>query len=910
MHIRRIIQRDIVSGVLDIIERSATHRVVFVTGEAGIGKSTLLEDVRQELMADDREIVIARAECSTPVAGQDVGEVESLKPFADIMADLIDVTSTSAGQKRSGFRFDVSKFLVDTAPSWIGLIPVIGSPMSHALNIISSGYDQYYLHGKVRSEASKVAASQDQVFRQYVNFLRGVAADTPVVLMIDDFHWADTSSTNLLFNLARDLQDVRIAFVVAYREDDARDARSNEGHPIVRIRHELERYDLSRTIDVPKVDGSEIHTLLVDRFAEYRTNPQLESWLNHHCGGNLLFVTQFLTSLVDNGFLDERSAAILKERDSVRVPSSAFAVVQERLRRMTADEKEILRYASVEGETFTVGIVSQLVELNMLKTLQRLRLIEEQHQVIRSLGKQEIYAEEMTAFQFVHVLLQQALYQDLEAEEREILHGMILDQLERQVSLARDRGQNIHTVAVRYAVHAAVLKRFARASALLLDGARSVWQRYAADEALHLIRLVLYGIRRARIIERADPVETEVRALLLQAEINAHAGKSKQALSAYYGALACCDATAASDELTLPRIDALLGVSSVSWTLARYADAERFAELALQEARAVASDVREAHALRLAGNVAFRRMDLDRAEQLYLQSLRCAQHSSDVRILASAHANLGNVHRVRGAYEEATRAYVQALDIWRSEGDLPAMATHLMNIGETYRRGGHLDKALSAELEGLQIARSIGDQRSAGQLTNNLATLYMDLQRFDEAIASANESVSIKRLIGDRRGEATSLGTLADIKAQHGFVEEAIESFTACLEIAMQIEDHELIGQASIGIGGVMFEQGQFTQALLMFERALQTLPHVNVLSRLEAVCGCVCSLMAQESAPSHETAMRIDTLLDLARELSGARPNDQAVFEIIRRWNVEMRQSGHPVAFIESEFQASSHIQ
>jgi predicted ATPase len=304
VHIRRIIQRDIVDAVLDVIERSATHRVVFVTGEAGIGKSTLLDDVRQELMTDDREIVIARAECSTPVAGQDVGEVESLKPFADIMADLVNVTTSSAVQKRAGFKFDVSKFLVDTAPSWIGLIPVIGSPMSHALNIISSGYDQYYLHGKVRSEASKVAASQEQVFRQYVNFLRGIAQNTPVVLMIDDFHWADTSSTNLLFNLARDLQDVRVAFVVAYREDDARDARSNEGHPIVRIRHELERYDLSKAINVPKVELSEIHTLLTDRFAEYRSNAQLESWLDHHCGGNLLFVTQFLTSLVDNGFLD------------------------------------------------------------------------------------------------------------------------------------------------------------------------------------------------------------------------------------------------------------------------------------------------------------------------------------------------------------------------------------------------------------------------------------------------------------------------------------------------------------------------------------------------------------------------------------------------------------------------------
>lgn len=821
MHIRRIIQRDIVDAVLDVIERSATHRVVFVTGEAGIGKSTLLDDVRQELMTDDREIVIARAECSTPVAGQDVGEVESLKPFADIMADLVNVTTSSAVQKRAGFKFDVSKFLVDTAPSWIGLIPVIGSPMSHALNIISSGYDQYYLHGKVRSEASKVAASQEQVFRQYVNFLRGIAQNTPVVLMIDDFHWADTSSTNLLFNLARDLQDVRVAFVVAYREDDARDARSNEGHPIVRIRHELERYDLSKAINVPKVELSEIHTLLTDRFAEYRSNAQLESWLDHHCGSNLLFVTQFLTSLVDNGFLDAQSAKILKDLDQVRVPSSAFAVVQERLRRMSADEKEILRYASVEGETFTVGIVSQLVELNTLKTLQRLRLIEEQHQVIRSLGKQEIYAEETTAFQFVHALLQQALYQDLEAEEREILHGMILEELDRQVEVARERGQHIHVVAVRYAVHAAMLKRFARASELLLDGARAVWQRYAADEALHLIRLVLYGIRRARIIERADPVETEVRALLLQAEISAHIGQNGKASACYLGAIACLDAHPGSPERHRLRVDATLGASSVAWTLNRYEEASHWAEHALQASRLHGYEPGEIRALRLLGNVAYRQGDLDRAYTLYRESEALARTTGDVVSIASAVANQGNVLRQQGRLEDALACYERSLESRRSQHDRPGTARELMNIGTVLRELRQSDDALSMLKEALHVAQSIGDLLMEAQVLNNLCATAQEVKQFVEAIDYAERSIELKRRTGDVEGEARSVGNLANILRVLKRFDDSIETFNVCIELARRVGARDVEMRALYGIGLIHIATEHFEDALMTLHAVL-----------------------------------------------------------------------------------------
>jgi Cdc6-like AAA superfamily ATPase len=231
-----------------MLAREYPERVLFITGEAGIGKSTLLRQLVEEFRAEDagrpkrnasNQPLIAHTECSTPIGGSGVGQVEALKPFADIMSSLIELGGEAAKKSTPGFKLDVGKFFIDTAPSWLGMIPVLGAPIFHALAIVSSGYDQVHLHRKLRKQGDSSATTQEQVFRQYVNFLKKLSEHTPVVLILDDFHWADTSSTNLLFAAARDLADAPIVFIIGYRPDDVKATALHEEHPLVHVRNEI-----------------------------------------------------------------------------------------------------------------------------------------------------------------------------------------------------------------------------------------------------------------------------------------------------------------------------------------------------------------------------------------------------------------------------------------------------------------------------------------------------------------------------------------------------------------------------------------------------------------------------------------------------------------------------------------------
>jgi len=393
--------------------RSARN-VVFVTGEAGVGKTTLIKAVEDRLAArrgPGSPLVVA-TECSTPVLGQDVGRVEALEPWAELMEHILKRDGEPAQTK------EMAKLVGSVALAWVHVIPVVGSVLESSIETAALMKEHYAHDGKKGH-----AASQEQMFQQYINFLAKASEAHPLVLILDDFHWADTSSTNLLFSSARHLAGKRVLFVIAYRADDAASSRGGQGHPLLHVRNELGRYSLFLDVVVPKMTARDLDALLRARYSSYPESDHFERWLAERSGGNPLFITQYLATLEEDGIVSPQTGEFKARFDSVRVPTSAFSVVEERIRRLDDEARELLRYASVEGATFTAAVLSTVADVPRLKLLQRLRLIADKHGVIRSLGKQRIYASDSTAYQFTNVLVQRALYESLEDEEREDLHA-------------------------------------------------------------------------------------------------------------------------------------------------------------------------------------------------------------------------------------------------------------------------------------------------------------------------------------------------------------------------------------------------------------------------------------------------------------------------------------------------------
>jgi tetratricopeptide (TPR) repeat protein len=775
----------IMKAVAAIGTSPSGRNVLFVTGEAGIGKSTLLAAVRRECERLTLAPTVAITECSTPLAGQDIGEVESLQPWGEIMAALIT--------SRPDRRHETTKLVGELALAWVKVIPIVG-------DVIDSIADSTKIlkdHFKRDQEGSTTAASQQQIFQQYINFLARLAERGPLVLMIDDVHWADTASTNLLFAAARQLLGKPILFILAYRPDDAASSRGGEGHPLLHIRNELERYDLAVDIGVPRMTGDEVASLLADRYAGYARNERFESWLVRTSGGNALFISQFIHTLEEDGFIDPATGATSDGFESIRVPSSAQAVVKERIRRLSEDARELLRYASVEGDTFTSAVLARITELPQLKLLQRLRLLEETHRIIRSLGKQKIYARETSAFQFAHVLLHKAMYEDLGEEERELLHEAVLDVLKEEWETAREEGSNVEGIAARLAVHARVLGQHRFAAEVLLAGAVSAWTEYAADETLRLLCDALESLDRITAAgDLAKARRARAECLKLRSDVRRTCARYDAALEDARAAREAFDADGDRE--------AALSMMIAESTIHRYRGdlgaSEMHARQALDEARAAGIVEAHADALSAIGHIHADRGEFTEALSWYHQSLDIARGAGATDKVAKILDNLGIVYDSLGEYDRAAQCYRESLDSLLAVGDVPGEGLVRINLGVLDFNRGELAEARRGLERGLEIFRRIGDLRNEMTALVNLGIVEFHEGDHAQALESYGRALELSRQMGDRRGEASTLMNIGEVSLAVNDLDAAREQFERAGALHSENGDREGVAIAAINL--------------------------------------------------------------------------------------------------------------
>ncbi len=776
---------------------SATHNVLFVTGEAGIGKTTLLHEAEHALAhahahrrilsrfaTPDTTVpspLVAFAQCSTPLAGRDIGEVESLQPWAEIMAQLLERSAKEVVEKKKT-KFDFAKFFVDTAPAWVTMVPVLGPSVGAALEIVGATYDQYYFNRKLSNEqAAQNAANQQQVFQQYINFLAKASAQQPLVLIIDDFHWADTSSANLLFTAARELRGKPIVFLIAYRADDAMSSRGGEGHPLLHIRNELQRYDLIVDIDVPMLTGSDLDQLLHSLYPHYRNSAAFEQWLLRAGSGNALFITQFLTTLEEDGYIDAATGNIREGFELARVPASAQAVVQERIRRLNEDTRELLRYASVEGDTFTSTVLACITEVPQLRLLQKLRIAEETYRFIRSLGRQRLYAREMTAYKFTHVLMHKVLYDSLGEEERELLHEAVFAILKEEWESALQEQLNIEGVAARLAVHAEILGQYDFAIEVLLEGARSSWKEFAEEEALHQLRKAFALLQNITQNTETNTVHRKKllgEAYILQAQIDTFHARHTEALR--------CTRQAKHN----------------------------FEEIGNQRLFCSALAT-ETEILRTTGN-------LDEAEECANKALRMSREAGLHEVESGVMSELGAIMYLRANNWKALEFLLQSLELLTAT-DYHALWRTLNNIGLAEVALGHYDSALEYFHRSLDALRFTKNRASEASYLNNISIVQYQSGNFGEAIENLRASMDIRRSLGDNTGVATSLHNIGLLHMMREELDEAFDCFTRSLELAHALDMLPLLARVQVNLGNAERKRNANDSALDYFWASLKT---------------------------------------------------------------------------------------
>lgn len=691
-------------------------QIVGFTGEAGMGKSRLLAEAVRN--AQDRGMAVFSGEC------QSFGTNTSYLVWWDIWRKFFQIDGQEALPRQLA---KLETELSAHSPELLPRLPLLGAALNLALpeNDITRHFDS-----KLR-KASLEALLVECVQRR--------AARTPLVFVLEDAHWLDPLSRDLLETLARAVPALPVLILVAYRppEPTAPAALGFQGWP---------HFTEIALAELPRLEAEELFRLrLAELFGPAtRPAPTLVDRLITRSDGNPFYLEELLHYLQDRG-VDPSRAESLEELD---LPTSLHSLILSRIDRLLESERITLKVASVLGRLFPAAalwsIKANLSEAQVradLAALSRIELtIEDQ-------------PEPALVYLFKHVVTQEVAYESLAFGTRAALHNEIglyleaqgADAVERHLDLLAhhfDRAENApkrrhyllragEAAQARYA-NAAAINYFQRGLPLL-DPAEQIPVRLKLGRVLELVGNWDEAAEQYRTAETLAAERSDIRD---QAAAKATLGELHRKRGHYAEALACLNA--ARD------------------LYAKAADEAGIAET-----------------LHYAGSVAGQQGNYEAASDLYRRSLDIRRRLHDQPRIASLFSNLGIIAWFSGDFADARVYYEAALSLRREIGDRWAIANSLNNLGLVLRDLGEVSEARALLEQALAISREIGDRWSVANTLSSLGDVALTQDDLAAARAFLAESLTISRELNDRTGLAFLLEYFGVLAAKHGQPERA-----------------------------------------------------------------------------------------------------------------------------------------
>ena len=461
---------------------------VFITGEAGCGKTALMAEFTRRAQEAQAELIVASGACN---AFEGVGD--PYLPFREVMGMLSgDVEAHWAAgliSRRRARRLwqmlpEVAQVLVDRAPDLIDVFVGGKELESRARRVAPRGSAWLEtLKARIaRGQASAADLKPSQLMGQYTTMLQNLAAGRPLLITLDDLQWVDVASVGLLFHLARHLAGSRVLLLGAYRSEEVALGRDGERHPLQKVLSELKRTYGDIWIDLSAV-GEREGRAFVDALLDSEPNRLGEGFrqaLFRQTDGHPLFTVELLRGMQERGSLvrdaDQRWAEG-STLDWSTLPMRVEGVIEERIGCLERALREILSVASVEGEHFTAEVVARVRGLDEGQVLRDLARLERRHRLVQEREGVRVDGQPLSRYKFSHILFQRYLYGVLSTAERRLLHDEIAETLEELYAGRTDE------IAVELAGHYAQAEQRDKAVEYLHQAGDRARGLYAYQEA-------------------------------------------------------------------------------------------------------------------------------------------------------------------------------------------------------------------------------------------------------------------------------------------------------------------------------------------------------------------------------------------------------------------------------------------
>jgi adenylate cyclase len=756
------------NGAFDRMQRGRAQLVGLV-GEAGTGKSRLITEFLSTLESEGRlaHTVVRRATCSS------LGE-PTYGIFGALFRDAYKVDQADS--------LDVARQKLADGLRTLGARTEEADAIAPVLS---------YMLGV--EDAKPVDVEPEQLQRQIMLAARVLlerrVAHGPLMIVVDDLHWADSASIELLRNVVDHLVDKPLMVLLSHRPEARTPQVTRAAQTVIRL------HPLSREETRALVGG--LFGAAGDQLG------RLQDFVATRASGNPLFVEEIVRSLMGKGVLvrmGERWASTAAY-ESADVPPTLHGLLLSRVDRLPADARRLLQEAAVLGAEFDGALLLAVATDAAAAPIELDRLIEAD--LVQSVG----VGRDGARYRFTHALTHEVVYQNLLLSRRTELHEKAGRALEHITGPHPERLSDLEALG-RHWSFSADKPRGARYLLAAGDWARAV---YANEDAIR------HYERALRTLAECELCGIETRGARERlADLLGLIGRRAEALAHYESVRQ--ELEASEDRAAGARVHRKIG--GLHWEAGDRERAGACFAAGLERLGDDGDPLERAHLFQEMGRLAFRAGDnaaaIAWAERALAEAARDEEAAPDVArareaaaMRAQAYNTLGVALARTGRLAEAVAQIERSIGLAESRDLLQDACRGYTNLGVLY---SSLDPRRSIEtcLRGLETAKKVGDLGFQSRLYANLAVAYCALTDRCEAegVEAARTAIDLDRRLGLIDHLAVPLIVLGQIHQCHGEHAEAFASYQEALALAEQAGEPQLLFPCYDGLATLHLDAG------------------------------------------------------------------------------------------------------
>jgi len=669
---------------------------------------------------------------------------------------------------------------------------------------------------------------QENLFESVLVGLRRECSKQPVLMILDDLHWADATTLGLLHYIARNTRGSRLMLMGTYRPEDLIAGARGKEHKLKAVMAAMDREDLLTSLDLHRFKDSGV--LISQALGGGAVHPDLLARLQAESEGNPFFIIELVRLLKADGTIVQagESWSIARGEGSRGVPSRIVDLVERRVGRLAPEMRDILECGSVIGEEFQAWILHEIMGTERMALLKSLAEMERTHRLVRGVNG---------GFRFDHAKIREVLYKEIPTELKREYHLLVGEALEGGVSsegmvdaLAHHFYRARDPRAVDYGIMAGDLHkeeyaneeavtRFTQALELMTGRDQ---RRASVHEKLGGLYLTLANFDVA--IEHYLKTREMTRQGKVKAETYWKIALAEMRRGAYHDALKVLELGLefAGDDYPLERGKLLAEKAHNLCQVGDYEAAKGAAQAAMVLLRMQgATEVEVAPAEKYLALAVSYTGGWKEAAMIYERMLERIG-DEDIFLAGSIWSNLGMQLAYTGRLKQARGCFEESVARMEKLGDKRTIALTTMNLSWSLRELGLFDEAEAKFLRAYNMSSSHRDVWTMFLTLGNLFDVYIRKPDYERARWALDEGNKLHAELGENIEAVQQLLHRSILATHEGQLSEGEQHARAALAEAGEKDHKRFLGMAQHYLGFNLRVQQRFDEARPVLERALE----------------------------------------------------------------------------------------